>query len=235
MASPEIAPAPARTSSGMIFPDSSHYSSSPQLTLAYSDYNFELQSDGHTCKLVPGLEPVDPEQICRDDPKAEEYFEITGYRKIPISTCDGPPNGWETQSYPCPGKEKQYQDKHGISGIGLFFAIVVPFAAAAGVGYWVWRNWDGKFGRIRLGDAQESNPWIKYPVLALSGLIAVIGAFPMVVAAAYRAISNRFGGYGSLGSRTYNTRSSFARGRGDYAVVDPDEGELLGEDSDEEV
>jgi hypothetical protein len=42
------------------------------------------------------------------------------------------------------------------------------------------------------------------------------------------------GGYGGYG-RTYTSRSSFARGRGDYAVVDPDEGELLGDDSDEEV
>jgi len=33
----------------------------------------------------------------------------------------------------------------------------------------------------------------------------------------------------------FTTRDSFARGRGDYAIVDEDEGELLGEESDEEV
>jgi hypothetical protein len=35
--------------------------------------------------------------------------------------------------------------------------------------------------------------------------------------------------------RRFTTRDSFARGSGDYAVVDTDEGELLGEDSDEDV
>jgi hypothetical protein len=37
------------------------------------------------------------------------------------------------------------------------------------------------------------------------------------------------------GSKRFTTRDSFARGRGDYAVVDDDEGELLGDESDEEV
>jgi hypothetical protein len=36
-------------------------------------------------------------------------------------------------------------------------------------------------------------------------------------------------------SRRFTTRDSFARGRGDYAIVDEDEGELLGDESDEEV
>jgi hypothetical protein len=35
--------------------------------------------------------------------------------------------------------------------------------------------------------------------------------------------------------RRFTTRYSFARGRGDYAIVDEDEGELLGDESDEEV
>ena len=35
--------------------------------------------------------------------------------------------------------------------------------------------------------------------------------------------------------KRFTTRDSFARGTGDYAVVDTDEGELLGEDSDEDV
>jgi hypothetical protein len=43
------------------------------------------------------------------------------------------------------------------------------------------------------------------------------------------------GGGAGYGGQRYTSRSSFARGRGDYAVVDDDEGELLGEDSDEEV
>jgi len=109
--------------------------------------------------------------------------------------------------------------------------------AASGVGYWVWMNWDGKFGRIRLGDGGPSfdsnSPWISWPVAAISALVAVMVAIPMVVGSAWRAVASRVGG--GYGGRTYTSRSSFARGRGDYAVVDPDEGELLGEDSDEDV
>lgn len=138
--------------------------------------------------------------------------------------------------HPCPGFEEEFERKHGISGFGIFMAVVIPFIAAGGIGYYVWRNWDGKFGRIRLGDSgsrfDSESPWISWPVAAISGLVAVVAAVPLLVGSLWRMVSNRFGGYGG---RTYTSRSSFARGRGDYAVVDPDEGELLGEDSDEDV
>jgi hypothetical protein len=139
-------------------------------------------------------------------------------------------------SHPCPGKEDEFQEKKGISGIGLFFSIILPFAAAAGIGWWFWRNWDGKFGAIRLGDSTNGTfserPWVAWPVAALSGLVAVLATVPLLVGSLWRSARSLFGGYGG---RTYTSRSSFARGRGDYAVVDNDEGELLGEDSDEEV
>ncbi|KAF2404004.1 vacuolar protein sorting protein [Trichodelitschia bisporula] len=113
------------------------------------DYNFERQPDG-TCRLVPGLQPADPMQVCRDDPSAFEYHDVTPYRRIPISTCTGGREmDFASQTHPCPGKEDEYVRKRGPSGFALFFAIVLPIAAASGVGYWVWRNWDGKFGRIR--------------------------------------------------------------------------------------
>ncbi|KAF2099599.1 Oligoxyloglucan reducing end-specific cellobiohydrolase [Rhizodiscina lignyota] len=205
------------------------------------DYNFERQSDG-SCALIEGLKPADPMQVCRDNKDAWEYYEITGYRRIPISTCEG---GMEmdltSASHPCPGHEKEYADKKKISGVALFFAITLPIAAAAGVGYWVWRNWDGKFGRIRLGDGMGfgtgtgtgSSKWVQWPVAAVSAVIAVLAAVPLLAASLFRSARGAFsGGYGG---RTYTSRSSFARGRGDYASVDADEGELLGEDSDEEV
>ena len=144
-----------------------------------------------------------------------------------------------SQSHPCPNHEEQYEKKHGISGAGLFFAITIPIIAAAAVGYWVWSNWENKFGQIRLGDSGPSfdmdSAWIKYPVAALSGLVAVVAAIPMVLGGIWSTIMNRFGrGSGSGYARPYTSRSSFQRGRGDYAVVDPDEDELLG-DSEEEV
>ncbi|OCK77613.1 vacuolar protein sorting/targeting protein 10 [Lepidopterella palustris CBS 459.81] len=201
------------------------------------DYNFERQTDG-SCKAIRGLELPDPMQVCRDDPSLEQYWDVTGYRKIPISTCEG---GLEMQhtskSHPCPNHEKEYKEKHGISAFGLFIAIVIPIVAAAGIGYYVWRNWDGKFGRIRLGESGGSfdsdSAWIKWPVILISGLVAVVAAIPLLLGSLWRTVSSRVGG--GYGGRTYTSRSSFARGRGDYAVVDPDEGELLGEESDEEV
>lgn len=214
------------------------------------DYNFERQSDG-SCKLAQGLEAPDPQAVCYKDSSADEYYDITGYRRIPLSTCEGGRELEHTSRVmPCPGHEGNFNKKHGISGVGLFFAIVLPILAATGVGYWVWKNWDGKFGRIRLGGGDPAlggaegygafdrdAPWIKYPVMALSGLVAVLAALPMLVGSLWRSASTRLGRGGSRGAytRPFTSRSSFQRGRGDYAVVDPDDGELLGEDSDEEV
>lgn len=75
-------------------------------------------------------------------------------------------------------------------------------------------------------------PYIKYPVLLISGLVAVAQALPLLLASLWRSTQKILG---RGGSRRFTTRDSFARGRGDYAIVDEDEGELLGEDSDEEV
>ncbi|EME49785.1 hypothetical protein DOTSEDRAFT_68531 [Dothistroma septosporum NZE10] len=208
------------------------------------DYNYERQAD-QSCGLVAGLAKPDASAVCKKNPDLTEYYETRGYRRIPLSTCEGgqtldkpfPPK-------PCPGKEEEYKKKHGISGAGLFFAIVIPIAAAAGIGYWVWKNWDGKFGRIRLGDSMGGGfgdafdgdaPWVRYPVMAVSGTVAVLAAIPMLVDSIRRTISSRIGRSSSGYTRPYTSRSSFQRGRGDYAVVDPDEGELLGEDSDEDV
>lgn len=211
------------------------------LRLEYSDYNFERKADGR-CGLVEGLEPIDPKAACAADPSLDEYWDVTGYRKLKISTCEGGDDfeKYAAQRHPCPHHEDAFKRKHGPSGFAIFMAVVLAFMAAGAIGYYVWRNWDGKFGRIRLGSEGYSaldgdSPWVKYPVMAVSGVVAVAAAIPLLIGALWRFVSDKLGG-GSYGRRTYTTRSSFARGRGEYAVVDPmDEGELLGEDSDEDV
>ena len=174
----------------------------------------------------------------------KEYYTDVRFRKIPLSTCEGGRELDKTGDVqPCPGFEEDFQKKHGIGGFSLFLAIILPFAAAGGIGYYVWKHWDGKFGRIRLGDGNgggafdSDQPWVKYPIVAVSGLVAVVSALPLLVGSVWRWAAGRMGGVGGYGGygRTYTSRSSFARGRGDYAVVDPDEGELLGDESDEEV
>ncbi|KAL8873683.1 MAG: hypothetical protein Q9174_000888 [Haloplaca sp. 1 TL-2023] len=199
------------------------------------DYNYEPAKDG-SCQLVSGLEPPDHSQICKEDPDRVNYFLPTGYRRIPLSTCEGGNEleKYESKAVPCRGHEKEFEEsRRGLGGFSIFIlAVVLPVGIASAVGYWVWRNWDGKFGRIRLGEQGSAfdaeQPWIKYPILAVSGVVAVLAAVPLLVGSLWRWASGLFGG-----GRRYTTRSSFARGRGDYAVVDEDE--LLGEDDEEEV
>lgn len=215
---------------------------------------------------MPGLQPVDHVQYCKEHPEAVEYYDATGYRKIPLSTCEGGKEfDKQAEMHVCPGKEEEFQQRHGISGVGLFFAITLPVGFAAAAGWWVYRNWHKQFGQIRLGDTSSSHgfgdgafssdsPFVRYPIIAVSALVAVAGAIPLVVSGLWRsgqAAVDRWryggaGGFSSLGgglggglgngsTRPFTTRDSFSRGRGDYAHVDDDEGELLGEDSDEEV
>ncbi|PVI08157.1 vacuolar protein sorting/targeting protein 10 [Periconia macrospinosa] len=217
------------------------------------DYNYERLPGGE-CRKIPGLPDPEGSAVCAKG--ATEYWDITGYRKIPISTCSGGREMEQTSAvHPCPGFEDEFERKHGVSGFVIFLAVVLPFAAAAGIGYYAWRHWDGKFGRIRLGESggytrtggafDSDAPWIKYPVAAIAGVVAVVAAIPLLVGSLWRMVSGGRGGggagggvgglFGGGGGRRYTSRSSFARGRGDYAVVDPDEGELLGEDSEDEV
>ncbi|KAI0542860.1 hypothetical protein GGR58DRAFT_449859 [Xylaria digitata] len=216
------------------------------------DYNYELDAHNY-CALVEGLRPKDPEQICRDDPKAIEYPERTGLRRIPLTTCKGGTFDPDKvfKYHPCPGHEEEFEKKRGVSGIAIFFAVVTPITFATLVGWWVYSNWQGKFGQIRLGEQSSldnDSPWIKYPVIAVSAIVAVIRALPLLASSVWRTVSSIFtklsgrrdggGRYSwlqSSGPRRFTTRDSFARGRGDYAMVDDDEGELLGDDSDDEV
>ena len=139
------------------------------------------------------------------------------------------------------------QRAKGLSGFAFFFLVILlPIAAAAGIGYWVYNHWDGKLGAIRLGDSSASRysalggtpssvfdaerPWIKYPIVALSAVVAVVATTPLLIGSAFRWTRSLFGGGGA--TRRYTTRSDFARG-GRYAVVDPDEDELLGADDDD--
>src|SRR5271168_3072015 len=105
-----------------------------------SDYNYERQADG-SCELVPGFTPLDHSAVCAEDKNLVEYYEPTGYRRIPLTTCSGGTELDKREAKPCPGHKEEFDKKHGISGAGLFFAIVIPILVAGGIGYYVWQNW----------------------------------------------------------------------------------------------
>ncbi|KAJ0376659.1 vacuolar protein sorting/targeting protein PEP1 [Colletotrichum chrysophilum] len=212
------------------------------------DYNFEL--DNHKqCSLVPGKQPMSAEQWCKENPDAVEYYEPTGYRRIPLTTCVGGQElDKQSQVHACAGKEDEFERRRGTSGVAIFFAVIIPVGVAAAIGWWVYNNWNSKFGQIRLGESPSMDseaPWVKYPVIALSAAVAVVSALPLVASAVWRSATSAYervssgsrGGswLSGRGNRRFTTRDSFARGRGDYAVVDDDEGELLGDESDDEV
>ena len=52
------------------------------------DFNYYRANDG-TCQSVPGHQPPDHNLHCGEFPGAVEHWEPTGYRRIPLSTCDG--------------------------------------------------------------------------------------------------------------------------------------------------
>ncbi|KAF5973838.1 carboxypeptidase Y-sorting PEP1 precursor [Fusarium coicis] len=207
-------------------------------------YNFELDNHGQ-CSLVPDHDAISGEEWCKQHPNETSYFDPTGYRRIPLTTCEGGQELDKTSTeHACAGHEEDFARKRGASGWAIFFAIIIPIGLAAAFGWYAWRNWSGKFGQIRLGDNSATfdseQPWIKYPVIAISALAAIVAALPLVLTSIWRSatgvyerVSNR--SRGGNWSRRYTTRDSFARGRGDYSMVDDDEGELLGEESDEEV
>lgn len=75
----------------------------------------------------------------------------------------------------------------------------------------------------------DQAPYVKYPVLAIAAVGAVVIAAPAVMASVWGWVVNLF-----RRNKRFTTRRSFAR-TADYEAVDEDEGELLGEESDEEV
>ncbi|KAB8219052.1 vacuolar protein sorting/targeting protein 10 [Aspergillus novoparasiticus] len=205
------------------------------------DYNYEPQSDG-SCALVTGLPKPNAMEICKKDPDTIEYWEPTGYRRIPQTTCQGGLNLDHFVSKPCPNKEEEYKQKHGISGVGLFFAIVTPLAAAGAAGYYAYSRWDGKFGQIRLGESAGTSQsflprdsWlVTVPIAIVAGTVAVARALPLLVTSLWRGASGFIRlGRGRGYSRPYASRGSFAARRGDYTSIVDDEDELLGvEDAD---
>lgn len=203
---------------------------------------------------MPGLPPPDHSASCRLDPNQIEYYEPTGYRRIPLSTCQGGNEIDKIESHPCPGHQADYDKRYALSGFGLFLAIVLPFAAAGGLGYYAWTNWRHKlsgFGQIRLGEGTTTagfgersggsgeNMFVAIPVMIIAGAWAVAKATPLLASSLWRSakgyvpIGGSRGGWMDRGNAPYTSRGAFSARRDDYTHVLADEDELLGDDLDD--
>ncbi|KAK5084239.1 vacuolar protein sorting/targeting protein PEP1 [Lithohypha guttulata] len=218
------------------------------------DYNYQRLGDG-TCELVPGYEPPDHKQVC-ENKGARVWWEPTGYRKIPLSTCEGGQELDKIVEQPCPGFEDEFAKKHGLSGIAIFFILIVSLAGAGGIGYWVWDQYNKRgglsgmgFGQIHLGESLSNvaggpsrssgeSPLVTIPVAIIAAVVAVAKTLPLLATSLFRSAKGYMPvGGGSRGTSTgpYRSRDAFANRRQDYsdpAFVEDDE--LLGDD-DEEV
>ena len=117
------------------------------------DFNYSRDKDG-VCKLVPGYDPPNHEEICFSDNPPSEFYLPTGYRKITLSTCVGG-NDYSKASdpIPCKGKKAEFAQRYSRrrsfgTWLSLIFAGII-FTIAVLVSFRVYHR---KYGVIRLED-----------------------------------------------------------------------------------
>ncbi|OSD04902.1 Oligoxyloglucan reducing end-specific cellobiohydrolase [Trametes coccinea BRFM310] len=106
------------------------------------EYNYERNSAGE-CVLIPGLSPRDPDPAGQCRGGEDYWYELTPYRKIPNSACEGGKRLDRGPAHPCPG----------LRGHGAFFWLMmlfIPVSFAALAGYWYYRRNGYGSGAIRL-------------------------------------------------------------------------------------
>ncbi|CCH43146.1 putative membrane protein [Wickerhamomyces ciferrii] len=205
------------------------------------DFNYAKAKDG-TCKLIDGLEPEDHSEICKVDKDAYEYFEPTGYRKIPLSTCVGGQEFDKFDPIPCPGKEDEFNKKtgRGLHGFNLAIVIIVPILVFLFAVWFVYekgiRRNGGfqRFGEIRLGeddDLIENDATDKVVNTIVRGGITIIAAgiatFKMIKIFDGFLI-NKVKSIFSRGSR-YSRRGAGYSSVNDGDFRDDDEEDILGD------
>lgn len=197
------------------------------------DYNYFRDEDG-TCKLVKGLSPADHKAAMCKIPDTFQYFEPTGYRKIPLSTCVGGKSFDAFDPRPCPGHEKEFNEYYGrnMGGGKILLVVLIPLFVFVAATWFVYdrgirRNGGFKqFGLIRLDEDDDFNPIednfmdvvvnrvVRGGIIVVAGTIAVFKTLRRID----RAMMERL------------TSSLFGRrpGRRNYVRVPDDEDELFG-------
>ncbi|KAK9233929.1 hypothetical protein V1525DRAFT_436104 [Lipomyces kononenkoae] len=207
------------------------------------DENYSLANDG-TCALVPGYQPPDHSARCRQMPGLVEYSEPTGYRKIPLSTCVGGEALDISKLHACPGHEKEFENRHrGVHGFVLFLLIMLPFCMAGVIAYLVYNHYYGQYGQIRLGETDfdthiglgTDNGLVKYLVIAVSAVVAFVGALPAIASQLFTSWRGRASRPSRLyrgrnGTDTFHLNRTSSAGRYKYAPVVGEDARVVRDD-----
>ncbi|KAH9852157.1 Oligoxyloglucan reducing end-specific cellobiohydrolase [Lenzites betulinus] len=168
------------------------------------EFNYH-RNDAGECVLMPGLSPraPDPVEQCRN---GEEYwYDLTEYRKVPISACEGGKRIDRGSAHLCPGVR-------GHSAFFWFMMFLIPVSFAALTGYWYYRKGGYGRGAIRLPGADSG---ARYPG-GDSGVLDTIASVPWfllgVAGIAYEWVASRF-----------DSLAMQFRGRGGYRNLTVDE------------
>lgn len=193
------------------------------------DYNYQRASDG-TCQLISGLQPPDHSEVCSQKDTIS-WTEPTGYRRIPLTTCEGGKKFDEGKSHACPGHETEFRDSdNGLRGFSLFLVICLPFVLASGIGYYIWKaNGHRTLGQIRLGDdtfddsfsSSRDQIW-QYGATVLSGCATAISAVFAVLHSGWKFVRARAG--------RDQSSAAYYRALGDDASILSEDNDALDED-----
>ncbi|EMR11661.1 hypothetical protein PNEG_00099 [Pneumocystis murina B123] len=187
------------------------------------DYNYERASDG-SCQLIQGLKPLDHLEECKKH-NLLEYNKPTGYRRIPLTTCQGGKElDKDSTPIPCPSKEKKFiKLGKGLHGFELFCIIISPFIIIIFGSYCMWILYKDRFlGQIRLGEDERPSGLIQYPIILLDKITVLFSAIRTITNYIITRIISLFSGY------RFNTRNSFFRNN--YSALLSDSPELLYDD-----
>ncbi|CDR41164.1 CYFA0S06e02960g1_1 [Cyberlindnera fabianii] len=161
------------------------------------DFNYFRDNNGE-CKLITGYTPPDHSSVCKQM-DVDEYWLPTGYRKIPLSTCEGGHEFDKVEAQPCPGKEDEFKQKHkGLTGLSLFLVIVIPIGGVATVLYVIYHHYVGRYGQIKLGDEQEfefdnSSPLNKFTSVVGFAVVATVGFAQQFGSTIYSFVDHLYG------------------------------------------
>ncbi|KAG4306353.1 hypothetical protein PORY_000341 [Pneumocystis oryctolagi] len=188
------------------------------------DYNYERVSDG-SCQLVKGLEPPNHIEECKKY-NLIEYYKPTGYRKIPLTTCQGGKElDKDNNPFPCPSKEDEYKKlRKSLHGFKLLFIIISSFLVIIFGGYCMWVLYKDRFlGQIRLGEDETPSGWVQYPMILINKIIASFFMIPTIISYIKTTIISFFSR-----SRRTSTRDLFSGNN--YSILLPNSPDFLYDD-----